>query len=100
MLCLPSFAEGSPLAVLEALACGTPVVATRVGGIPEQVTPGDNGFLVEPGDAEGLADALARTLEREWNGAELRESSRGFWWSSLAPQLSAVYDDAIADFRA
>jgi glycosyltransferase involved in cell wall biosynthesis len=55
-------AETFPNSIIEALACGTPVVATAVGGIPEQVADGENGFLVPPGDAAALADRLARIL--------------------------------------
>jgi glycosyltransferase involved in cell wall biosynthesis len=52
---LPSLWEGLPLALLEALAIGTPIVCTRVGGNPEIVVDGENGYLVEPRDAPGLA---------------------------------------------
>jgi glycosyltransferase involved in cell wall biosynthesis len=54
----PAKADTFPTAVLEALACGTPVVATSVGGIPEQVADGFNGFLVHPGSAEEMAEAI------------------------------------------
>jgi glycosyltransferase involved in cell wall biosynthesis len=56
---LPSVTEGTPVSAIEALASGTPVVATRVGGVPDVVTDGTDGFLVEPGDTEAAAERLA-----------------------------------------
>ena len=56
---LPSLNEGTPVSAIEALASGTPVVATRVGGVPDVVRDGSDGFLVEPGDVEAAADRLA-----------------------------------------
>jgi glycosyltransferase involved in cell wall biosynthesis len=56
----PSYHEGMPMAVLEAMACALPVIATRVGGLPDLVTNGENGLLVEAGQPEQLADAMAR----------------------------------------
>jgi len=58
-LLLPSANEGTPVSVIEALAAGRPAVATRVGGVPDVVREGLDGFLVEVGDAQGLADRLA-----------------------------------------
>ena len=68
-LVLPSSNEGTPVSVIEALAARTPVVATRVGGVPDVVREGDDGFLVDPGDM----DALAERLERLASDPELRE---------------------------
>jgi len=58
VLVLPSLTEGQPLVILEAFGCGIPVVATRVGGIPDIIEDAVNGFLVSPGAAEELAKAL------------------------------------------
>jgi len=57
---LPSVNEGTPVSAIEALASGTPVVATRVGGVPDVVTDGVNGFLVEPGDTDAAAERIAQ----------------------------------------
>ena len=57
---LPSANEGTPVVAIEALAAGRPVVATRVGGLPDVVSDGEDGFLVEVGDVEGVAAALER----------------------------------------
>ncbi len=59
---LPSYREGLPLAVIEAMAHGRPVVATTVGGIPELVVDGETGLLVPPGDPQALRSALERLL--------------------------------------
>jgi glycosyltransferase involved in cell wall biosynthesis len=55
---LPSFAEGLPVVIMEALACGRPVLSTYIAGIPELVVPGKNGWLVPAGSVEALVDAL------------------------------------------
>lgn len=72
VLVLPSYHEGLPVSLLEAMAAGVPVVATRVGGIPELLREGQCGVLVEPGDTVTLATALVEVLERK----ELRQSLR------------------------
>jgi glycosyltransferase involved in cell wall biosynthesis len=63
LLAMSSASEGLPRVIMEAFARGRPVVATAVGGIPDLVDTGRNGLLVEPGDAQALADALLRVLE-------------------------------------
>ena len=62
-LVLPSFAEGLPVVIMEAMALGRPVVSTFVAGIPELVQAGENGWLVPAGDVEALADAMQACLE-------------------------------------
>src|SRR5262249_34067580 len=62
IFCLPSHKEGTPNCVMEALASGLPVVATRVGGIPDVVEHGKTGLLVDKGDVHGLASALSTLL--------------------------------------
>lgn len=64
VFCLPSRGEGAPVAVMEALACGLPVVATRVGAVAALVGKAGEDLLVEPGDVDGLAAALRRAEGR------------------------------------
>lgn len=63
LLCLTSHSEGMPNAVLEAMAAGRPVVACRVGGVPELVDDGVHGLLVEQGDLDGLASSIGRLVD-------------------------------------
>jgi glycosyltransferase involved in cell wall biosynthesis len=55
--------EGTPNVVMEAMACGLVVVATRVGGVPELIEDGETGFLIEPGDLENLVKVLVELIE-------------------------------------
>jgi glycosyltransferase involved in cell wall biosynthesis len=88
VFCLPSYSEGCPNVVVEALACGRPVVATRVGGIPELVNEAC-GMLIPPRDAGELASALDRALSRRWDSGEIaRTSTRS--WETVATETLAV----------
>jgi glycosyltransferase involved in cell wall biosynthesis len=73
---LPSVNEGTPVSAIEALASGTPVVATRVGGVPDVVTDGVDGFLVPPRDTEAAADRLAQLAREPELRARLGETGR------------------------
>lgn len=59
---LPSYSEGMPMAILDAMGCGLPIVSTKVGGIPKIVQHGINGYLYEPGDSENMAQAIINLL--------------------------------------
>ncbi|AUX42911.1 glycosyl transferase [Sorangium cellulosum] len=82
LLVLPSWAEGTPNVVLEALAAARPVVATRVGGIPEVVEPGRTGVLVPPRDAAALGRALREALARTWDERAFAEAAPPSWEES------------------
>jgi teichuronic acid biosynthesis glycosyltransferase TuaC len=88
LFCLPSYSEGCPNVVVEALACGRPVVATHVGGIPELVKE-TCGLLVPPRDVTALRVALDTALTRLWDSAEIaRTSTRS--WETVAAETLAV----------
>jgi glycosyltransferase involved in cell wall biosynthesis len=79
---LPSLSEGLGRVVVEAMLCGVPVIASRVGGIPDVVQEGVTGFLVPPGDAPALAEALSRALtgqEVDGMGRAARDFARAFF---------------------
>lgn len=90
-LILPSRSEGWPLVIAESLACGTPVVASRVGGIPEMIDSEDGGILVAPGDVEALAAAIVAIVERTHDPQGVARSSRARPWSVQAGEIAAVY---------
>jgi glycosyltransferase involved in cell wall biosynthesis len=98
---LPSYHEGLPMAILEAMATGLPVVATHVGGIPELVQDGYNGYLIRPGDVEALAEKLnllARDPKlREIMGQRNREiAERELDVGQYVERLVALYESLIA----
>jgi glycosyltransferase involved in cell wall biosynthesis len=94
---LPSLWENLPCALLEALSTGLPVVATRVGGVPEVLDEGD-GILVEPGSAEALADALTRMAadHLRYDGRRLRAKAvAGFGYDAIAQRWAGLYASAV-----
>jgi glycosyltransferase involved in cell wall biosynthesis len=72
---LPSVSEGMAVVLLEAMACGVPVVASNVGGAPDIVTDGYNGLLVETGDVKGLAESVTKVLSDETLAKKLSEGA-------------------------
>ncbi len=97
---LSSDSEGMPNVVLEAMAAGTPVVATAVGGVPELVRHGETGLLAPPGDAEALADLLVRVLAGGAAVEAMRERALQLTLSEHSPaatarRLEGMYAQAI-----
>lgn len=76
LFCLPSRTEGLGIAAIEAMASGLPVVASRVGGLPEVVEDGVTGLLVPPDDTAALAEALVRILEDRHRAAQMGDAGR------------------------
>ena len=92
----PTLYEGSSLVTLEAMAHGKPVVATRAGGLPDKVIPGETGWLVEPGSPAALAGALATALRPDAPLDALGRAGRAlvertFAWPAVASSLHALY---------
>jgi len=96
----PSLHEGMPLSMLEALACGLPVIATRVGAVPEVIEDGRHGLLIPPGRPDPLASAIMElatgTSLREAMGREGRGLVRSrFSLSRFRDELLALYDGVL-----
>ena len=78
ILVICSDTEGIPFVLLEAMERGIVVIATRVGGIPEIITDGENGLLVDPGDFEGMADSLERLFMDDILRANIADNARKY----------------------
>ena len=93
---VPSREDNMPITAMESQSCGTPVVAFRIGGLPDIVNPLISGYLAEPEDPHGLAQGIEQVLQRD-----LRESTRTHaiaTWSPevVVPQLLNIYSQALA----
>ncbi len=99
VLLLPSRSEGRPNVVLEAQACGIPVVATAVGGTPELVRDGETGLLIEPDNATALAAAIDRLRAdgdlRDRLAVAGREQAEQLTWAASAEQMLGIYREAL-----
>lgn len=99
--CLPSWKEGLPFSILEAMSAGLPVISTPVGSIPEAVLDRVSGYLVQPGDARALASAILRILKnpnlaKKMGSAGKELQSRKFSYSAMGESCLNVYKSATS----
>jgi teichuronic acid biosynthesis glycosyltransferase TuaC len=97
VLALPSYNEGYPNVVIEALSCGRPVIATNVGGIPELVKE-ESGILIPPRDSRALANAIETALVRHWDEHLISEQFRR-GWDRPADELLGICELALEQRR-
>jgi glycosyltransferase involved in cell wall biosynthesis len=93
---LPSFEEGDPIALKEALASGKPLIGSNVGGIPMQIEDGWNGFLIEPGNEKQLYGKIKYLIENEDVRKRMEKNSRKlaeeeFDWNKIVDKYFEVY---------
>jgi glycosyltransferase involved in cell wall biosynthesis len=96
---MPSTSEGLPVALLEAMAYGKPIVATRVGGIPDVLADGREGLLVPPGDVDALAGAVGTLVadpqRAQALGRAAKERVAELGPDTIAKRLDLVYQEVI-----
>lgn len=97
--CLPSLWEGCPNVIIESLACGTPVVSTKVGGIPDLVSAKDYGFLVPPEDSMSLAGALGDALKKRWDRGSIAAFGSQNTWDKVANRVVEVFESVLESGR-
>jgi glycosyltransferase involved in cell wall biosynthesis len=97
VVALSSHNEGTPVTLIEAAAAGRPGVATRVGGVPELIEDGVNGFLVEKGDWQALADRMAWLLEHPEEARRMGQSGRQRVLEAFSVQR--LIDDLVRLYR-
>jgi len=100
----PSTLEGMPLTVLEAMASGLPVIATPVGGTPELIEDGINGYLVPVDDHVALANSIVRLLDDPLMGKSMGQRGRelveaNHTWDAMAVQTERVYLEEVRRSR-
>jgi len=100
VLVLPSLSEGCPVVLLEASASGIPVIASRVGGVPDLVEDGKTGIIVNPKDIPDLKRALLKLLNDSELKLEMGKKARRrieleFTWDKICDKLEAFYSEVI-----
>lgn len=99
VFCLASSREGWPNVVNEALACGAPVVACNVGGVPAMIPDHRFGFVVESGNRDELASALAAALSRDWDRNAISQHGLSRSWRQVAREVFEQFCAVAVDNR-
>lgn len=95
---LSSINEGLPCAVVESLACGTPVLATPVGGIPEIITP-DCGFLCDGTTSDALSEIIKRSRNLKYSRDRIVACAKKHTWKAVAAEINEVYEEVVSERR-
>jgi len=98
VFCLASSREGWPNVVHEALACGTPVVATRVGGVPQMIPSQQYGIVVPVDDEIALTNALSRALFTPWDRHLIASWGQTRSWEQVAAEILSIFEEVRAEF--
>jgi glycosyltransferase involved in cell wall biosynthesis len=100
---LPSYIEGLPVSILEAMSYGMPVISTMVGGIPEVVLNNENGFLIEPGNKQQILECISYFLTHpqkvENMGRKSSALATNFYPENIIPKLIAIYKSLLIGTR-
>ena len=91
-LILPSYREGVPNVVMESLSTGTPVIVTKVGGIPEVVQENTNGVFINALSGEGVMEAILKAKNTEWQSDAIRASISHLTWANTAQHIQSLLE--------
>src|SRR5262249_5261466 len=95
LFCLASHREGCPNVVIEAMACGLPVVAPDVGGVGELISKPEYGITLPSPTADKFAEAITTALKANWNRAEIAEAGAARSWADVANEVTSYYAERI-----
>lgn len=95
VFCLSSLMEGFPTVIFEAMAFGTPIVATNVGGVPEAIKSEEYGFLVPANNHIALADAMGKSISKKWDSKRIETYAKENLWGNIADDYVSIYKGII-----
>ena len=99
VMILPSYNEGLPISLLEAMSYGMPLISTHVGGIANILTDGENGFVVEPGNAKQIGLAITKYIDKpglvNLHGQKSFQLAESFFPENVFAQLNNIYSEII-----
>ncbi len=84
----PSYSEGHPISIIEAMASAIPIIASNVGAIPECIFEGENGFLIEPGNIENMVDKIDELIQREYMREKMSAKTRELYLSNFTSKTN------------
>jgi len=96
---LPSLSEGLGIAILEAQACGVPVIASRVGGISDIIKDGKTGILVEPKNPEAISQAIIKIFSEPEFAQKITQNAKAnlekYDWNNIGRQIERIYQELL-----